>query len=196
MLRLRIAVTFDSLVLANNLSLLEVPQKLRGMIENQIDALSQEEQRALEAASVEGQTFSARVCAEAANLDPDVFEELCERLSRREHIVESAEPQKLPDGTLFYAGSAGVRTECPNRSRRTSSGASERFHFECSIHCPLRSIGRFLYEATKDRKAAEHHREISREIIMRLADSLRERRVSSEHLPFSAASHQSSGIKE
>jgi DNA-binding winged helix-turn-helix (wHTH) protein/tetratricopeptide (TPR) repeat protein len=78
---------------------LEVPQKLRRMIDAQIDAFSPEEQRVLEAASVEGQTFSAAVSAEAADVDREVFEDTCERLSRRQHILDSAGSQKLPDGT-------------------------------------------------------------------------------------------------
>ena len=67
---------------------LEVPQKLRGVIDSRIRALSPEEQQVLEAASVEGQTFSATVSAKAANFDQEIFEDVCERLSSRQHIVE------------------------------------------------------------------------------------------------------------
>jgi predicted ATPase len=78
---------------------LEVPQKLRRMIDTQIDALSPEEQQVLEAASIQGQVFSAVVSADAANLDRDVVEDACERLSHRQHILESAGSQDFPDGT-------------------------------------------------------------------------------------------------
>jgi predicted ATPase len=77
---------------------LEVPPKLRRMLEAQICSLPDEEQRALEVASVEGVAFSVGVSAVAANLDPEAFEDLCERLSRRKHIVQRAEPQHPQDG--------------------------------------------------------------------------------------------------
>ena len=79
---------------------LEVPQKLRRMIETQIDRLAQEEQRALEAASVAGIAFLPEVCATAANLDLEAFEDLCQELARRHHVVRSAGSQQLPDGTV------------------------------------------------------------------------------------------------
>jgi tetratricopeptide (TPR) repeat protein len=79
---------------------LEVPQKLRRMIEAQIDGLTPETQRVLEAASVAGMVFSGEVCAKATNLDPETFEELCEELSRRHHIVRSAGSAHLPIGTV------------------------------------------------------------------------------------------------
>ena len=83
---------------------LEVPQKLRRMIEAQIDGLTPERQRVLETASVAGMVFSSAVCATAANLDPETFEELCEDLSRRHRIVRSevsrtCRTAPLPRGT-------------------------------------------------------------------------------------------------
>jgi hypothetical protein len=79
---------------------LGVPQKLRQMIEAQINRLTPEEQRALEAASVAGMAFSPEVCAAAANLGRDTFEDLCQELSRRHHIVRSAGTQQYPEGTV------------------------------------------------------------------------------------------------
>ncbi len=78
----------------------EVPQKLRRMIELQIDRLKPEEQRALAAASVAGMMFSTEVCAAAVNVDPEAFEDLCQELSRRHHIVRSAGSQQFPEGTV------------------------------------------------------------------------------------------------
>ena len=107
---------------------LEVPQKLRGIIETQIGALSLEEQQVLEAASVEGQTFSARVSAEAVNLDQGIFEDICERLSRRQHIVEYAGSQKLSDGSLlsrYKFVHALYREAC---YRRQSPGRRAKLH--------------------------------------------------------------------
>lgn len=79
---------------------LGVPQKLRRMIEAQIDGLTLDEQRALEAASVAGMVFSTEVCAAAANLGPEIFEDLCQELLRRYRIVRSAGSQQFPEGTV------------------------------------------------------------------------------------------------
>jgi hypothetical protein len=79
---------------------LEVPQKLRRMIETQIDSLTSERQRVLEAASVGGMVFSTEVCAAAANLDPETSEDLCQELALRYHIVHSAGSQQFQDGSV------------------------------------------------------------------------------------------------
>ena len=78
----------------------EVPESLRQMIEAQIERLTKEEQRTLEVASVSGTSFSPSINATAAGLDPEHFEDLCENLSRRHHILRSVESQLLPDGTV------------------------------------------------------------------------------------------------
>jgi DNA-binding winged helix-turn-helix (wHTH) protein/tetratricopeptide (TPR) repeat protein len=79
---------------------LEAPENLRAMIETQIERLSGEEQRALEVASVTGVTFTAKVNATAAMLDEEKFEDLCEELSRRQHMVRSAGSHTFPDGSV------------------------------------------------------------------------------------------------
>ncbi len=77
---------------------LGVPESLRKMIESQIERLSTEEQRLLEAASVTGMVVSA-VSAAAANMDAEAFENLCEGLLRRHYIVRSADPKEFADRT-------------------------------------------------------------------------------------------------
>jgi tetratricopeptide (TPR) repeat protein len=89
----RLEVTFEKIDLG-------VPEGLRQMIEAQIERLTTEEQRALEAASVTGAVFSSRVSAMAANLDQEKFGDLCEGLSRRDLMVRSAGSQHFPDGTI------------------------------------------------------------------------------------------------
>src|SRR5208282_2130486 len=49
---------------------------------------------------VAGVAFSAGVCAAAAGVDQEDFEDFCEELSRRHHIVRSAGSERLPDGTV------------------------------------------------------------------------------------------------
>src|SRR5260370_29818567 len=79
---------------------LAVPETLRLVIDAQIERLPAAEQRALEVASVTaGPSGSVIARASASELDPDVFEELCDRLPRRNHIVRSAGSLVLPDGT-------------------------------------------------------------------------------------------------
>ena len=77
-----------------------IPERVRQMIEAQIARLRPEEQRMLEVASVAGAVFTASVCAAAADLDPEHCEALCETLARRQHLVRTAGPQQLPDGSI------------------------------------------------------------------------------------------------
>jgi DNA-binding winged helix-turn-helix (wHTH) protein len=79
---------------------LGVPQKLRRMIDAQIDRLTSDEQRTLEVASVAGMSFSTEVCAAAGNLGPEAFEDLCQELSRRHQFVHSVGTQRFPDGIV------------------------------------------------------------------------------------------------
>jgi predicted ATPase len=79
---------------------LRAPESLRQMIEIQIERLSEQEHRALEAASVTGAVFSSEVVAAAASSEVERFEELCEGLSRRHRIVRSAGSQEFPDGSV------------------------------------------------------------------------------------------------
>jgi predicted ATPase len=58
---------------------LRAPENLRQMIEIQIERLTEEERRALEAASVTGALFSSAVAATAADAEMERFEDLCVR---------------------------------------------------------------------------------------------------------------------
>jgi DNA-binding winged helix-turn-helix (wHTH) protein/dephospho-CoA kinase len=83
---------------------MEVPKSLQQMIEVQIDRLSAEQQRVLEAASLESigrLRFAIAPRAAAMDLDPEVFEGVCETLSRRHRVVRSSAPEKLADGTVL-----------------------------------------------------------------------------------------------
>jgi DNA-binding winged helix-turn-helix (wHTH) protein len=79
---------------------LGVPESLRQMIEAQIDRLSMEEQRVLEAASVAGAVFSATVIAGALEKDPEDVEDLCETVVRSLRIVRPAGSEQFPDGSI------------------------------------------------------------------------------------------------
>jgi predicted ATPase/DNA-binding winged helix-turn-helix (wHTH) protein len=82
---------------------LGVPDCLRKTIEAQIDRLTSEEQRVLEAASLNS-TGPTRfgVASRSALIEMDVvaFEEVCEALSRRHGILRSAGTETLPNGAI------------------------------------------------------------------------------------------------
>ena len=64
-----------------------VPENLRQMIEQQVERLSAEERRVLEAASVASVGFSAAVVAAGVGTEPDAVEERCRELARREQFI-------------------------------------------------------------------------------------------------------------
>jgi DNA-binding winged helix-turn-helix (wHTH) protein/predicted ATPase len=77
-----------------------VPESLRQMLAQQLERLSAEEQRLLEAASAVGSEFSA--AAVAAGLDIDVLEAetRCEGLARQQQWLRSIGTDAWPDGTV------------------------------------------------------------------------------------------------
>jgi DNA-binding response OmpR family regulator len=79
---------------------LGVPETLRQMIEAQIDHLTVEEQRVLEAACVAGVRFPANAVTAALQQAPEFVEEILEKLSRRSRIVHAAGASQLADGSI------------------------------------------------------------------------------------------------
>jgi DNA-binding winged helix-turn-helix (wHTH) protein/tetratricopeptide (TPR) repeat protein len=79
---------------------LQVPETLRQMVEVQIDRLTPQELRTLEAASIEGATFTCTSSAAATDTEPLHFEDLCENLARRGHVIRRLDAYQFPDGTI------------------------------------------------------------------------------------------------
>ena len=79
---------------------LGVPETLRQAIEIQIERLSVEEQRALEAASVQGAAFSASICASVINGNTEGYENLYDSMARRRRIVRTVGTQQAPGGLI------------------------------------------------------------------------------------------------
>ncbi len=79
---------------------LEVPETLRQMIEAQIEHLSVEEQRALEAASVQGVAFSAGLCAAVINGDAEEYQTLYHSMAQRKRMVRLVGSQQYPTGDV------------------------------------------------------------------------------------------------
>lgn len=79
---------------------LEVPESLRQSLEAQIDQLTIEEQRALEAASVAGASFSALGLAGVTGIGRARLLEIFETLSRGSRFIRPGPSQQLEDGTI------------------------------------------------------------------------------------------------
>jgi predicted ATPase len=107
-----------------------VPEELAQMVEMEIDRLSREEQRVLEAGSLMPVAFPAWAVAAALELDPMETEEICDRLARRLHFVERAGEDELPGGarSAFYVFAHGLYREVLYRRQAATRRAlrSER----------------------------------------------------------------------
>jgi DNA-binding winged helix-turn-helix (wHTH) protein len=82
---------------------LEIPERLKALLELAIARLSAEEQTALETASVAGLSFSSLECAAIENIGAARFEEICEQVSRRHGIVRPVAFWRYPDGSVSNA---------------------------------------------------------------------------------------------
>jgi len=80
---------------------LELPDSLRQMIGAQIERLTETEQRVLEVAAIAGMSFAPAISAPSADMDTAAFEECCDALARRGHILRLAATQELPDGRII-----------------------------------------------------------------------------------------------
>ncbi len=79
---------------------LGVPERLRVLIEQRIDALSKVEQRLLAAAAVAGEEWPAALVAAALDMDCDAVDECCEALAERGQMIAQAGITEWPDGTV------------------------------------------------------------------------------------------------
>jgi DNA-binding winged helix-turn-helix (wHTH) protein/predicted ATPase len=77
-----------------------VPESLRQMLIQQLERLSVEEQRVLEAASVAGVEFSAAAVAAGLEIGVVEAESRCEDLARRQQWLRSIGIDEWPDGTV------------------------------------------------------------------------------------------------
>jgi DNA-binding winged helix-turn-helix (wHTH) protein/predicted ATPase len=77
-----------------------VPDSLQQMIDRQLDGLSAEEQRVLEAASVAGVEFSAAGVAAGLAQEVEHVDDWCTALARRGQFLQTSGEQLWPDGTV------------------------------------------------------------------------------------------------
>src|SRR6266850_6711421 len=79
---------------------LEAPESVRGMISKKIDALQEEERRALQYASIEGTEFLSTVTAKLLGVDEVDLEERLAHLGKTHRLIETLGEEELPDGAL------------------------------------------------------------------------------------------------
>lgn len=97
-----IAKTNDQWVLSRPMSdiELEVPETVRSMISKKVDALGEDERRALQYASVEGQEFLSTVAARLLGVDEVDLEEQLAIIEKNHRLIVNRGEEELPDRTL------------------------------------------------------------------------------------------------
>lgn len=90
-----------------------VPDELAQMVELEIERLSEQEQRIVEAGSLMQVAFPAWAVAAALEEEALEIEEACAALARKCHFLQRAGEDELPDGTRagFYAFTHGLYRE-------------------------------------------------------------------------------------
>jgi predicted ATPase len=79
---------------------LEVPASVRSMIRAAVDALSEDDRRALQYASVAGEEFLSTVLANLLGVDELTLEERLDELDKLHHLIQTLDEEELPDGSL------------------------------------------------------------------------------------------------
>ncbi|MGH9969869.1 MAG: serine/threonine-protein kinase PknK [Pyrinomonadaceae bacterium] len=79
---------------------LELPESVRSMISKKADSLGEEERRALQYASVEGQEFLSTLVASFLGIDEVDLEELLARIEKTHRFILTVGEEELPDGSL------------------------------------------------------------------------------------------------
>jgi tetratricopeptide (TPR) repeat protein len=79
---------------------LEAPENVRSMIRRKIEALAEEDKRALQYASVEGEEFTSTVVAGLVGDEDLILEERLDRLDKVHRLIQTRAEEELPDGTL------------------------------------------------------------------------------------------------
>jgi hypothetical protein len=146
-------------------SKIEAPRNILQMIERNLDRLSLDERRVLQAASVAGSLFSAASIAAAADRLIGEIEECCSGLARQEHFIGSRGATEWPDATV--AGSYAL------------------------LHALYLDV---LYERTPPGQRVELHRRIADRVEAAWGERTAEIAAELAH-HFSSANHRQKGIQ-
>ncbi len=105
-----------------------VPQRLRQLLDAQVERLTAAEQQALEVGSVAGVEFVVASVAAGVQTTPDAIEVVCERLARQGQFLEDRGLAAWPDGTV--SGRYGFRHALYQEVvyQRLSAGRRARCH--------------------------------------------------------------------
>jgi tetratricopeptide (TPR) repeat protein len=79
---------------------LEAPESVRSMISKQVHVLDEQQRRALQYASVEGQEFLSTVTASLLGMDEVDVEELFAQIEKTHRLIVTCGEDDLPDGSL------------------------------------------------------------------------------------------------
>jgi tetratricopeptide (TPR) repeat protein len=79
---------------------LQVPESIRGMIRRKIEVLDEEDRRALQYASIEGEEFTSTIVAGMLGVDELALEQRLDRLDRVHRLIDTCGEEELPDGSL------------------------------------------------------------------------------------------------
>lgn len=143
--------------------LIPIPESLRQMIEQQIERLTPEDVRLLEAASVAGRRFSSAAVAAALEGDVLAVEERCAEWARRGQFLRSAGQEDWPDGTVAGAFSFAHSLYREHLYARIAGARRVRLH---------RSLGDRL-----ERAWGTHATEIAAELALHFEESREYRRA-------------------
>jgi serine/threonine protein kinase/tetratricopeptide (TPR) repeat protein len=79
---------------------LDAPESVRSMISKKIDALAEEERRALQYASIEGAEFLSTIVASLLGVDEVDLEERLAKLEKTHRLITTKGEEELPDGSV------------------------------------------------------------------------------------------------
>ena len=142
----------------------QVPEGLQAMIEQQLERLSAQDQRTLEAGSAVGVEFSTAALAATLGEDRLDVEARCERLARQQLFLRSLGLEDWPDGTA--AGRYGFIHSLYQRVAYQRIGAGRRVQLHRRISACLETAyeGSARDMATELARHAQHGRDASRAV--------------------------------
>ncbi len=105
-------------VVAGDLTSLEVPETLHALIASRLDAVSETERRLLQDASVLGKTFTKHGLAELSGLAEDEVDELVASLIRKELLAVETDPFSAERGQLGFLQALVQRVTYETIARR------------------------------------------------------------------------------
>ncbi len=79
---------------------LEIPNELQGMIERQMEQLSEEDQRVLDVASVVGEAFASALITAEVSFPAEQVEAACDELARKKQVIERRGTEEWSDRTI------------------------------------------------------------------------------------------------